>query len=156
MSERLRIDRLHDGPFRALNALLREVRRSTRQAGLDRAVAELLCLRVSQLNGCGACIRVHTDFALRAGVPQDRLDLLAGWREEQAFSAQERAALEIAEATVLAVPAGEGPDVPGVGLDEESYARLSGFFTEAQFSALLWNAVLISAYNRMTLFSGRE
>ena len=54
------------------------------------ALAELVKIRVSQLNGCAFCLRMHTRDALAAGETTDRLAVLAAWWESQYFTAQER------------------------------------------------------------------
>ena len=57
----------------------------------------LVTLRASQINGCGPCVEMHTDEALRVGEDQHRLTLVVAWREATVFSDAERAALELAE-----------------------------------------------------------
>lgn len=66
--------------------------------GLDKALVELLKVRASQLNGCANCLQLHTDWARKAGVPQLKLDRVAGWQIAPEFDARERAALAWAEA----------------------------------------------------------
>ena len=59
---------------------------------------ELIKMRVSQINGCAYCLDMHAPEARAAGVSQQKLDVLAAWRESPAFDARERAALGWAEA----------------------------------------------------------
>jgi AhpD family alkylhydroperoxidase len=67
-------------------------------ASLDEATHALIETRVSQINGCAVCLMMHADAARRAGVPQDKLDALAAWRDDPSFTDRERAGLELAEA----------------------------------------------------------
>lgn len=62
-------------------------------------------IRISQLNGCAFCLRMHTRDALAKGESTDRLAVLPAWWESQYFSDTEKAALALAEqATELGVP----------------------------------------------------
>src|SRR4029077_7973979 len=66
-------------------------------SALPAATQELVKLRASQINGCGFCTDMHIKDALHAGESQQRLDLVAVWREPTVFTESERAALELAE-----------------------------------------------------------
>jgi AhpD family alkylhydroperoxidase len=79
-------------------AALRALSKSVNDAGIEKAMSELIKVRASQMNGCAFCLKVHLDWARAAGVDQTRLDLVAVWREAGVFSERERAALRWAEA----------------------------------------------------------
>src|SRR5687768_3758480 len=51
------------------------------QSTLPKTVRELVELRVSQINGCGFCVDIHTKEAAAAGETAIRLHLVAAWRE---------------------------------------------------------------------------
>ncbi|MER6580095.1 carboxymuconolactone decarboxylase family protein [Nonomuraea sp. NPDC001023] len=55
---------------------------------LDPALAELVRLRASQLNGCAVCLGMHTRAALEAGEDAGRLHALALWRDSTLFTGQ--------------------------------------------------------------------
>jgi AhpD family alkylhydroperoxidase len=78
-------------------------------SGLDRKLLFLVEVRVSQINGCGFCIDMHTKDARLEGETEQRLYLLNAWREAPMYSAPERAALAWAEA-VTKLENGEVPD----------------------------------------------
>jgi AhpD family alkylhydroperoxidase len=59
---------------------------------LDRQLAQLLRLRVAQINRCTYCLNVHHRAAREVGIPQAKVDCLTAWWETQLFSAAERAA----------------------------------------------------------------
>lgn len=67
------------------------------ETALDSRLAELLRLRVAQLDPCPYCLILHTRVAARAGIPADVVAHLAGWRESAMFSPSERAALAYCE-----------------------------------------------------------
>ena len=59
--------------YAGLSALTKAVDASS----LDKGLTELVKLRASQINGCAFCLKFHLGVARKAGVPQDKLDLLA-------------------------------------------------------------------------------
>ncbi len=70
---------------------------------------ELVHLRVSQINGCAACLEMHARTLKRGGESDERLFTVAAWRETPFFTDAERAALALAEAaTRLADKGGPG------------------------------------------------
>ena len=68
------------------------------ELSLDARLAELLRLRVSQLNPCSYCLILHTRVAGELGIPSEVIAHLPSWRESAMFSAPERAALAYCEA----------------------------------------------------------
>src|SRR5262249_56425880 len=68
------------------------------KAGVPRATLELVHLRVSQINGCGACVDSGSRTAKKAGEGDERLFTVAAWRHAPYFSDAERAALALGEA----------------------------------------------------------
>ena len=69
---------------------------------IDRQLAQLLRLRVSQLNNCTYCLNLHYEAAREAGIPQAKIDTLTAWWETELYSDAERAALRYAEALTRA------------------------------------------------------
>jgi AhpD family alkylhydroperoxidase len=60
-------------------------------------IANLVGLRISQLNGCGEGVYEHNQAAKRAGETEERLVMIAAWRDAPFFTDAERAALDLAE-----------------------------------------------------------
>ena len=101
-------------------------------------------LRASQINGCAFCTDMHTKDAAAAGETQQRLNLVAVWREATVFTEAERAALELAEqATRIADAAG--------GVSDEVWQNAAKYYDEDQLMALVCVIALINAYNRMNV-----
>jgi AhpD family alkylhydroperoxidase len=65
---------------------------------IDRGLAQLLRLRVSQLNNCTYCLNLHYQAARAAGIPRAKLDTLTAWWETELHSDAEQSALRYAEA----------------------------------------------------------
>ena len=74
----------------------------TAQLGIDRGLAQLLRLRVSQLNNCTYCLNLHYGAARDAGIARAKIDTLTAWWETELHSAGEQAALRYAEALTRA------------------------------------------------------
>ncbi|WP_371583759.1 carboxymuconolactone decarboxylase family protein [Streptomyces sp. NBC_01314] len=141
---RIFIDKQSPKAFQALGQTSEAVRTVAAEAGLDRTVVELINLRVSQINGCAFCLDLHTRAAVRAGESAQRLGVLAAWRDTEVFSAPERAALELAEATT---------DPTDAGAQESAYDAARRVLTDDQISAAIWVAVTINAFNRVSIMS---
>ncbi|MEW2286162.1 carboxymuconolactone decarboxylase family protein [Streptomyces sp. NPDC047841] len=141
---RIYIDKQSPTAYRALVQTSEAVRAVAADAGLDRVLVELVNLRVSQLNGCAYCLHLHTRAALRAGDTPQRLGVLAAWRDTDLFTPAERAALALAEATTAAAD---------TAAQDTAYAAARDVLTEDQISAVIWVAVTINAFNRVSVMS---
>ena len=79
-------------------------------SGLDHDLLALVKYRVSQINDCAFCLRMHSTDPRRHGESELRLHMLSAWRDSTIYSDRERAALGWAEAltTCPVGPAGGG------------------------------------------------
>ena len=75
-----------------------------KERGLPGPLSHLIELRVSQINQCAYCVKLHCAEARADGETNERLDRLVVWRNVADFSQQERAALAWAEALSHADP----------------------------------------------------
>lgn len=132
------------GVYKPLVRAVVASREAAEEAGLDEGLRELVNVRVSQLNGCAACLATHVPAARKAGVEQDRLDMLPAWREIAAYTDEERAALRLAETLTTL------DDVDEREAAQEAAAEV---FSEEQLIALEWTIVLINAFNRVSIAS---
>ncbi|MEU5628241.1 carboxymuconolactone decarboxylase family protein [Streptomyces tendae] len=116
------------------------------QAALPVATQELVKIRASQINGCGFCTDMHTKDAAAAGEDQQRLNLVAVWREATVFSDAERAALAVTEqGTRIADASG--------GVSDEVWAEAAKHYDEDQLAALISLIAVINAYNRINVIN---
>ncbi|MFE2601782.1 carboxymuconolactone decarboxylase family protein [Streptomyces mirabilis] len=143
-TQRIFIDKQSPKAYHALVQTSEAVRATAADAGLDRAVVELINLRVSQINGCAYCLNVHTPAALRAGETAQRLGVLAAWRDTELFTPAERAALALAEATTEPTDA---------AAQETAWTGARDVLTDDQISAVIWVAITINAFNRVSIMS---
>ena len=82
---------------------------STRHGTLGVRLIELVHLRVSQVNGCGACVDMHWRDLMKQGVDPRHVNAVAGWREAPFFDVRERAAFAWADA-INALPQRDDTD----------------------------------------------
>jgi AhpD family alkylhydroperoxidase len=111
-------------------------------SGLEEKLLYLVEIRVSQINGCGFCIDMHTKDARLAGETEQRIYLLNAWREAPLYSDRERAALAWAEAVTL-LEKGEVPD--------EVYEQARKHFDDQQLMKLTLQVVAINGWNRFCI-----
>jgi AhpD family alkylhydroperoxidase len=64
----------------------------------DHRLAQLLRLRVAQINNCAYCLNLHFQAARDAGIPRPVIDTLTAWWETDFHDAATRAALAYTEA----------------------------------------------------------
>jgi AhpD family alkylhydroperoxidase len=115
-------------------------------SALPAVTQELVKIRASQINGCGACTDMHTKDAAHAGESQVRLNLVAAWREATVFTEAERAALELTEqGTRIADAAG--------GVTDEAWASAAKHYDGDQLAALVCLIALINTYNRVNVIT---
>jgi len=111
-------------------------------SGLDQATLELVHLRVSQINGCSACVDAGVKGARKAGETDERLATVAAWREAPYFTDGERAALALAEA---ATRLADRPDpVP-----DEIWDAAAAHFDEKQLAGIVLMVGVTNLYNRL-------
>ena len=112
---------------------------------LDPALAELVKIRSSQINGCANCINMHTADARAKGETEQRIYLLSAWREAPCYSDRERAALAWTEALTR--------------LDDDSYRasareQLAAHFSEEEQVKLTLLVNVINGWNRLAVGFG--
>jgi len=69
-----------------------------RHSPLKPVLRSLLTVRVSQINDCAFCVDINSATVLQRGVDREKLAVLKDFRDSELFSAQEKAALNYAEA----------------------------------------------------------
>jgi alkylhydroperoxidase family enzyme len=90
---------------------------------------------------------MHTKDALAAGETQQRLNLVAAWRDAAVFSEAERAALALAEEGTRIADA-------ATGVSDEAWQAARKHFDDEQLAALIAEIALINAWNRLNVIAG--
>ncbi|TCN58089.1 AhpD family alkylhydroperoxidase [Rhodococcus sp. SMB37] len=143
-ADRISIDKQTRPVYRAQVAVAVAVRDAVSEAGLDRKLAELVNIRVSQINGCAYCLDVHIRDALKAGEKAQRLAVLPAWRDTDLFTDAECAALTLAE-LVTTLPSSYEQDC--------RYAEARTALNDEQISAIIWVAIAMNSFNRISILS---
>ena len=134
-----RIDYAKASPegFKAFGGVYVHLERS----GLSKQLADLVYLRVSQINGCAYCIDIHSRDLLKSGVAVDKLVLVPVWRDAgEIFSARERYALVWTETVTR---------VAETGVPDADYAAASAEFSDKELADLTYAIALMNAFNRL-------
>ncbi len=121
---------------------MRGLEQYARTTGLERSLIELVKIRASQLNGCAYCLDMHTKDARAAGETEQRLCVLAAWRDAPFYSDRERAALEWTEALT---------EMAGDGVSDELYERARRVFSELELVNLTMAIIAINGWNRLSV-----
>jgi AhpD family alkylhydroperoxidase len=127
---------------KTVNAL-HGVGQSVTNSSLDRSLLELLYFRVSQINGCAFCLDVHSKNLRAWGETEQRLYVIAAWREAPFFSDKERSALAWAEALTKIS-----------SVSDEIFGEAREHFSETELVDLTMAIVAINGYNRINLAFG--
>jgi AhpD family alkylhydroperoxidase len=125
----------------ALQGLL-TLERAVHQSTLEPALLELVKTRASQINGCAYCLDMHTKDARARGESEQRLHVLAAWREAPLYDDRERAALAWCEALTR---------LPETGAPDDDYGPLTEHFSEEEIAALTYAIVAINGWNRLAV-----
>lgn len=113
-----------------------------RKADLPEPTGHLVHLRVSQINGCSACVDGGVRTAQKAGESTERLFAVAAWREAPYFTDAERAALALSEAvTRLSDRSDPVPD--------EVWEQAVEHYTEQELAELVLWIATTNLFNRL-------
>jgi 4-carboxymuconolactone decarboxylase len=102
-----------------------------------RDLRELMILRTAQIARSDYEWAHHLRMARKAGVPEQKIAAIAGWRASAAFDARERAALALTEA------------VMACNVTDEVHAEAKKHFSNAEFVELSLTAGFYAMVSRM-------
>ena len=139
MEQRLDYQTASPEAFRAMLHLEHQVHK----AGLENSLMELVKTRASQLNGCAWCLDMHAKDARARGETEQRLYLLAAWRDAPCYTPRERAALAWTEAVTRI-------DYPQ-GVSDAAYEEARRHFDEKALVDLTLAIIAINGWNRFNV-----
>lgn len=142
--ERIKLGEVAPEIYQTVIQMEKQIYKYCVDAGIEQGMIHLLKLRASQLNGCSYCVRLHTRDALTSGESNDRIALVAAWRESDYFDSKERAALALMEAVTL-IADGNVPD--------EVYDAAAKVLSDKELAAVEWLAIMINIWNRSAVAS---
>jgi len=112
---------------------------------VDKQLAQILRLRVAQMNECSYCLILHNQAALDQGVHPAKVAHLASWRESTMFSEDEAAALAYCEGLTAY-------DLPGFA---PLHDALSSHFNEKQVAEIAAIVINMNLWTRLKLAQGQ-
>ncbi|HQW81422.1 MAG: carboxymuconolactone decarboxylase family protein [Rhodanobacteraceae bacterium] len=112
------------------------------KSGLEESLLELVKTRASQINGCSWCLDMHTKDARARGETEQRLFLLAAWRDAPCYSPHERAALAWTDAVT---------QIATHEVSDALYAQVREHFDEKALVDLTLAIIAINGWNRMNV-----
>ncbi|MEU3252324.1 carboxymuconolactone decarboxylase family protein [Streptomyces sp. NPDC006997] len=121
---------------------IQQVFQAAHSGGVDPRTLELVHLRVSQINGCAACVDGGARTAREAGVSDERLATVAAWRDAPYFTDAERAALALAEA---ATRLADRPDP----VSDDVWDGAATHYDETQLAAIVLMVGVTNLFNRL-------
>ncbi len=111
---------------------------------LPASTIEMVALRVSQLNGCAACIQGHVVSGPGAGLTTSRMVGLAAFRESPFFDEAEKAALALADALTQLAGATDA-------ISDELWREVTKHYDETQVAALIVTIATHNLFNRINI-----
>jgi AhpD family alkylhydroperoxidase len=124
----------------AMNALF-ALDKATETEKLPFVTKKLVHLRASQINGCSACVVMHSHELKKVGQSEDRIFAVAAWREAPYFTEAERAAHALTEAVTRLA---DRPDA----VPDEVWNEATRHYDEPTLAALIVSIGIINVWNR--------
>jgi AhpD family alkylhydroperoxidase len=114
---------------------------------LDHDLAQLLRLRVAQLNNCPYCLVVH-HAARDSGIAPIKIETLTSWWETGLFSDAEQAALAYAETLTRAA------DATASQAFQKVHERMAAYFDEEERLEIVGVVINMNVWTRLKLAEG--
>ena len=146
--ENVRLDAAPNAGLMALARAGADAFGYTAELTVDRVLAQLLRLRVAQVNNCSYCLTVHYAAARRAGIAQSKIDTLTAWWETRLFSDAERAALDYAEVLTRAA------DTNAVSRMQQVHDELVVHFSATEVLEIVAVVINMNIWTRLKLAEG--
>lgn len=119
-----------------------EMQKVVDNSHIEHKLLELIKVRASQINGCAYCLDMHTKDALAIGESQQRLNVVAAWREVPFYSEREKAALEWCESIT---------NISFTGAPDKFYNNIKKLFSDEEIVELTMAIVVINCWNRLAV-----
>jgi AhpD family alkylhydroperoxidase len=109
---------------------------------IDPTLGELINIRASQLNGCAFCLDMHWKDAKALGETDERLYMIAAWREANCYDTRERAAFALTEAITL---------IADGGVPDDAWEQAEDEFDPQELGRLVFAIAQINVWNRLNI-----
>jgi AhpD family alkylhydroperoxidase len=126
------------GAMQPIQALIK----AAHSQGVPEELLELVHLRVSQINGCSACVDAGVKSLRKLDQSDERIGLVSAWRETPYYSDTERAALHLAEAATRLADRADA-------VSDEVWDAAADHFDEQQLASILLMIAVTNLFNRL-------
>ena len=116
----------------------------TADLAFDQQLAQLVRLRVAQINNCSYCLILHAETSRTIGINPAKIDNLGSWWESELFDDAERAALEYCDALTAG-------DTPGFA---DVHNRAAAHFGSTEIAELAAIIINMNVWTRLKLAQG--
>lgn len=116
------------------------------QSSLTKIHAELIKIRISQMNGCAYCLDKHIKDALAAGESSRRIHVLSVWRDTTFFTKEEQAVLALAESITMITN----------GVPDKVYNDAIDLLGQKYTTEVMMAAIAMNAWNRVGVTTERK
>lgn len=120
----------------------------TAELEMDDDLAQLLRLRVSQINNCTYCLNLHYEATRARGIARSKIDTLSAWWETGHFTPAEQAALAYTEALTQIA------DTTVADRFQRYHDELAEHFTDAEVIEIAAVVVNMNVWTRLKLAEG--
>lgn len=122
----------------------------TAELSVDRELAQLLRLRVAQLNNCTYCLDRHYTSARDVDTARGRIDTLTAWWETDLYTPAEQAALAYTEALTRVA------DTTVAARFQPYHDALAEHFTDEQILDIVGVVINMNIWTRLKLAEGAQ
>jgi AhpD family alkylhydroperoxidase len=120
----------------------------TAELSVDRELAQLLRLRVAQINNCTYCLDRHYTSARDLDTSRARIDTLTAWWETDLYTPAEQAALAYTEALTRVA------DATVAGRFQPYHDALAEHFSDEQILDIVGVVINMNVWTRLKLAEG--
>ena len=120
----------------------------TAELGVEAELAQLLRLRVSQINNCTYCMNLHYEIARDLGIRRAKIDTLTAWWETDLFTPAEQVALAYTEALTRVT------DTAVADRFAAHHEQLAAHFSESQIVEIAGVVINMNVWTRLKLAQG--
>lgn len=114
---------------------------------IDKKLAKLIKLRVSQMNGCSYCINMHTKGAKKLKATNEQIELIKNRNETDVYRPKEKVALQLAENMTF---------ISENGVTDELYDQVRKHYDEKEYVDLVMIINQINMWNRLSIAMGNQ
>ncbi len=130
-----------------LTQAIRSVGELLEKSSLGIKFIELLYMRISQINGCEFCLKLHGRKLIKAGESAERIDQIAQWQTSDLFNQREKAALAWAESLTL---------VSETHAADHEFTALKAEFNDLDITEMTFAIASMNALNRLAMGMKRK